>query len=281
MAFATYSEGRKSGGFNGNDDQALSNAATPWLALTPAGLSQRNPAYNPAQPGPGFEYEPEKAKSLEAGVKTTLLDGRMTFNASTFLTKYEDLQVTQFQGTSFVVANAQGADIKGVELDSQFEVIDGLTLSGSVGYLDFAFSDYQNSGCTAQQASERPAPCVQDLSGRENAYAPEWSGNLAVDWTQPIGDTLQVRANADANYRSAHFLDYDLDPATQQEAQTKFNARLGFGDQSGAWEVSAFGLNLSDEVTYTSFSDVPLAPGAFVGFVQEPRTYGLEARFRY
>jgi outer membrane receptor protein involved in Fe transport len=159
--------------------------------------------------------------------------------------------------------------------------MDGLTLIGSVGYLDFAFSDYQNSGCTAQQASEVVAPCVQDLTGRENAYAPEWSGNLAVDWTHPIGDTLQIRFNADANYRSEHFLDYDLDPATQQEAQTKINARLGLGALSGGWEIAAFGQNLTDEVSYTSFSDVPLAPGAFVGFAQEPRIYGLEARVRY
>ena len=47
MAFATYTEGRKSGGFNGNDDQILSNAAQPYVALTPAGLSVRNPAYDP------------------------------------------------------------------------------------------------------------------------------------------------------------------------------------------------------------------------------------------
>ncbi|HEX5006857.1 MAG TPA: TonB-dependent receptor [Hyphomonadaceae bacterium] len=281
MAYATYAEGRKSGGFNGNDDQALSNAATPWVALTPAGLSQRNSAYNPTAPGAGFEYEPEKAKSLEGGVKTTLLDGRMTLNASTFLTKYEDLQVTQFQGTSFVVANAQGAEIKGVELDGQYALTDELTLSGSLGYLDFAFSDYRNSGCTAQQASQTTAPCVQDLTGRPNAYAPELSGNIAVDWTHPISDTLQVRVNADANYKSEHYLDYDLDPASQQEAQTKVNARIGFGALSGGWEIAAFGQNLTDEVSYTSFSDVPLAPGAFVGFVQEPRTYGLEARVRY
>jgi len=281
MTYATYSQGRKSGGFNGNDDQRLSNTATPWTALTPAGLSTRNPAYDPTKPGDGFEYKPETAKSFEAGVKSRLLDGRATLNLAAFSTKYEDLQVTVFQGASYVVANAKGSKIQGFEADGQLRTTHELTFSGSLAYLDFKFSDYANAGCTAQQISEKPAPCVQDLSGKTNAYAPKWSGNVAVDWKHPVGDSLEVRLNADANYRSSHYLDYDLDPASKQPSQVRMNARIALANPSGRWEVAAFGQNLTDKATFTTVSDIPLTPGGFASFVQDPRTYGIELRTRF
>ncbi|HRD44888.1 MAG TPA: TonB-dependent receptor [Caulobacter sp.] len=281
MAYATYSRGRKSGGFNGNDDQRLSNTASPWTALTPLGLSVRNAAYDPTKPGAGFEYDAETATSYEAGLKTRLLDGRAVLNLSAFFTQYEDLQVTVFQGASYVVANAKGSEIRGFEADGQLRLTSELTLSGSLAYLDFQFSDYANAGCSAQQISATPAPCVQDLSGKTNAFAPQWSGSLAIDWKHPVGDDLLLRVNADANYRGEHFLDYDLDPASLQGAQTRVNARVAFGSAEGSWEVSAFGRNLTDEVTFTTVNDIPLAPGGFAGFVQEPRTWGIELRARF
>jgi len=214
-------------------------------------------------------------------VKSKLLDGRLVLNAAVFLTQYEDLQVTIFQGTSFIVANANGSEIQGVEVDGRFRVTSGLTLSGGVSYLDFQFSDYANAGCTAQQISQVVAPCVQDLTGKANAYAPRWSGNFAVDWRHPVSGDLELRVNADANYRGSHYLDYDLDPASRQEGQTRINARVALASQSGTWEVSVWGQNLTDETTYTSINDIPLAPGAFTGFVQEPQTWGLEVRSRF
>lgn len=281
MFFATYSEGNKSGGFNGNDDQRLLNPVNPFTALTVAGLSVRNPAYDPTQPGIGFEYRPEQAASYELGVKSRLFDGALTLNASTFFTQYEDLQVTMFQGTGFVVANAEGSEIQGFEAEARWLATPDLSLSGTLSYLDFQFTNYSNAGCTAQQASQVVAPCTQDLSGRENAYAPEWSGSFAVDWRHDIGASLELRVNADLNYRGEHFLDYDLDPASQQEAQTRINARVGLGAVDGRWEVSAFGQNLTDEVAYTSIGDIPLAPGAFYGLIQEPRVFGVELRASY
>ncbi len=281
MAFATYSEGHKGGGFNGNDDQRLGNSATPWVALTPAGLSVRNPLYDPTTPGAGFEYDPEGAKSFEIGFKSRLFDNRMTFNLSAFYTKYSDLQVTQFQGTGFIVTNAKGSKIKGIEADTQFRVSREVTLSGAIGYLDFSFSDYANAGCTVQQISETVAPCVQDLTGRTNAYAPEISGNVSLDWLHPIGDEYQVHFNADLNFKSSQYLDYDLDPATKEGAESRINARIAFGKQSGAWEIAGFVQNLTKTTSYSAANDIPLTPGAFAKFIQEPRVFGLEARFKY
>jgi iron complex outermembrane recepter protein len=281
MVFATYSQGRKTGGFNGNDDQRLLNPVNPFTALTLAGLSTRNPLYDPTQPGAGFQFRPEQASSYEVGVKSRLFDGALTLNASAFSTEYQDLQVTLFNGTGFVVANAEGAEIQGFEAETRWSATSNLTLSGTLSYLDFAFSNYSNAGCTVQQISQVVAPCTQSLSGRENAFAPEWSGNFAFDWTQPIGAALELRVNADFNYRGEHFLDTDLDPASQQEAQTRINARIGLGANDGSWEFSAFGQNLTDEVTYTSIGDIPLSPGAFYGLIQEPRVFGVEVRASY
>ena len=74
---------------------------------------------------------------------------------------------------------------------------------------------------------------------------------------------------------------YDLDPAALQKAQARVNARVAIGSRSGSWEIAAFGQNLTDKATFTNVNDIPLSPGAFAAFAQEPRTYGLELRTRF
>ena len=64
MIYASYSEGFRSGGFNG-----------------------RNTA--PANAGP---YDPEKVKSIEIGAKTDWLDNRLQVNVAAFFVDYADKQ---------------------------------------------------------------------------------------------------------------------------------------------------------------------------------------------
>ena len=119
ILFASYTEGFRSGGFNGR-------------ATTPASL------------GP---YEPETVKSWEVGAKTQWFDNRLQVNVTAFFTDYEDKQEDvvfpdPVAVTQTLVQNASDATMDGVELEVIAIPIDGLTLSAAYGYLDASYDEW-------------------------------------------------------------------------------------------------------------------------------------------
>ncbi|TAL01930.1 MAG: hypothetical protein EPO08_08475, partial [Rhodospirillaceae bacterium] len=119
LAYATYSGGYLSGGFNGR-------------------------ATNPSNVGP---YKPEKVKNYEAGLKTELLDHKLIFNATIFHMFYEDRQqAVVFSdptfGTSTAIQNIGGENINGLELETTALLGSGWRFDGSLGYLDAKYSSF-------------------------------------------------------------------------------------------------------------------------------------------
>jgi len=275
MLYASYSHGFKSGGFNSSDD------------LNPTILAEDGSIV-------GFEYDDETADSIEIGLKSSLADGRARLNLAVFNTKYDNLQVSTFQGTTFSVSNAAAAKVKGVEADFQWRATEFITLNGAVSYLDFGFTDYATAGCTAAQIAAfnidvianpgNHGPndrCQQDLSGRTNAFAPEWSGSLGANYYKRISNKLALNVDLDMNFRSEVYIDYDLDEDAKQDAFSKFNARIAIESSDGVWWVAAFGLNLTDEVTYGFSVDTPLVTGSHSAVINPGRIIGLEAGYRF
>ncbi len=259
MAYVSYVEGYKSGGFNSTADSA-------------------NPD---GSPGPGTEFEDEQAKAWELGIKTTTWDGRARLSATLFHTEISDLQVTSFRGTSFIVGNAAEMTSQGVEFETQIALTQDLEVGGSISYLDSEFDDFQGAGCTIYQVAEVGGSCTQDLTGERGPNAPEWSGNMYADYARALGNNLLFTLNAQATYKDEYFVDDDLDPNSLQDSYVKINARIGIGSYDGTWEVALYGRNLTDETSYTKIVDSPLSAGLFAGFVEEPRILGLQARYNF
>jgi iron complex outermembrane receptor protein len=90
---------------------------------------------------------------------------------------------------------------------------------------------------------------------------------------------------------SERSLDTTLDPRSLQAEYTLLGLRAGFAAKDGSWRVSAYGKNLTDEGYFVVASPQPIAAfvsggglvGAqgFAGWYGPPRTYGVEAGFRF
>src|SRR5258708_2160575 len=115
FAYTTVASGFKSGGF---DTSALTNQglATP--------------------------FAPEKVLSYEVGAKITTFDNRLGFNAPAYYAKYKKLQVQEFQNLQYITANAGVANIPGVEIETTFNVLPWLTLTGNYSYMKAKYSSY-------------------------------------------------------------------------------------------------------------------------------------------
>jgi outer membrane receptor protein involved in Fe transport len=238
------------------------------------------------------EFEDETVLGLEAGGKFTILGGRGRINAAVFHSKYEDLQVSTFDGnTAFVVGNAAESVVTGLEADWTFAVAEHLLLSGALALLNAEYDSFPDSACTSAQylawvaAGNPRATCTQDLSGRPLQFAPDWAANIAARYVRPIGNDLELALLVDINASDDTVIAADGDSLLAQKAYEKINARISLGTTDGRWLVAVVGKNLGDEATTTFGNDIPLGSfgfdGSYFQHIDPPRTITLQGRWSF
>lgn len=223
MAYVSYTEGSKSGGWQGN---ARDLTAATW------------------------EIKGESSENYEAGVKAQLLEGRAFVALTIFDTEFENLQVSQWTGTSFSLTNAGKATSKGVELDGSWRIAEGWTLQGGLAYLDAEYDDFPGAPCPFDNPTCNPA--TNNLAGARLGWAPEWSGNLSLTYQQALADRMNLTATLSAQYRDDVWLDTAGDegpPYNMQDSTTWLDARLALGIDDDRWLLALYGRNLTDEET--------------------------------
>lgn len=265
MLYASYTEGFKAGGYD-----------------------QRN-LFLSAATG---QFEPESVDAYEFGMKSRLLDDRMTLNVALFRSEYDDLQVSTFDGVvNFLVNNAASARSQGIETDLRWAVTDNIVLSGAVALLDAQWNDYRDAQCTALGLATAPnANCsvnaktgflVQNLSGKDLLMSPDYSGSLGAEHYLQLGNGLEVQTQLLVYFQDDKFLAADNDPATLQESFTKVNLRVAVVSETG-WEVALVGRNLTDKLTSPHAEDLPLrSTNSFFKLTDRPRTIALQGQYHW
>lgn len=232
-----------------------------------------------------FEYQEEEAINYELGIKSRLLDGAMTFNATLFRTEIDDLQVSIFDGaTAFLVDNAAEIVAQGLELDLKWAATDRLTVGLAASLLDNKFEKFTNSPCWTIEAVADPIGCLtgKDVSGQPNQFAPDFGANLNFSHYFPISAGLEIRSTLNVNYSDEYFTAADLDPVyAMQDAWTKVDLRLALAPESDNWEIAVVGKNLTDEVTSGNNNDQPLVPGNGFSSLDRPRSWSVQGTYRF
>lgn len=186
-------------------------------------------------------FDKEDVSNYEVGWKGSFANGRLYGELSLFRIDWKDMQVRLSRtvcepspgvlvettdpicnGLPFFpdnsVANANSARSQGAEFSLLARPSDGLTFSGSVGYLDTEFTDFADSE-------------LGDVTGRKLPFSPKWSlaGSAQYDWalTSSMGATLR----ADVTHRSNTFLRFgDLNsPGFPYETGPNTIVNLGAG----------------------------------------------------
>lgn len=215
MAYVSYSEGFKSGGW------------TTRLLVPEVAIVNGAPA-----PGPAPDFDPETAEAYELGLKSLLLDGKLQLNVAAFETHYDDIQVTVQRGISPTFENAGDGQITGGEIELQTVIGSNFELTGSVGYLD------------ARYTSIEPGSLVE-LSDKF-VNTPEWATNLSGDYHLRM-QAGAVTLHADWSHKGDIANDAVNNAVFLQDSVDLFNASIGFGPANGSWEFLVGGRNLSDE----------------------------------
>lgn len=243
--YASYSKGFKSGGFN------------------PTDLS----------PDP---FRPEKIDAYEVGLKLSRPGLRL--GSSAYYYKYKDLQVSSYVLGAAVIKNAASSEIYGADLELSADITSRLTIDLSGAYTHAKYNEffgapsYPGTGFVGD-----PIHTVAvDLLDSPMQRAPKWTGTASATYTQPIGDSNELRLHA-SYYRTSKF---KLEPSGQywQKGYGLLTARITYAMADDRMSLSLYGNNLTD-AKYLSqlllLESAPLQQWAF------PRTYGVELGFKF
>lgn len=221
--------------------------------------------------------ENEEITAYEIGYKGTIAEV-LSINAAVFYYDYTDIQVEldildQRSGiVTAKLANASSAEIYGFEAESTWAVTERVTLLANYSYLqseyldDFFVSDTKDN-------------IVRNVKGNELNRTPNNKVSLAGYYVHPIGDANLV-FTANYTWIDKQFMSVFND-AEAVDSYDVVNARISWQPGNEKYEVSLFGQNLTDEISYANdFSISGLDDGnRRTGRPINPRIYGIEAAF--
>jgi iron complex outermembrane receptor protein len=237
----------------------------------------KGPAYNVffnMSPTQDNVLAPEKSKSLEAGLKTTLMDGRMRLNVAMFKTDYTGYQANVPDLLNGVIVtrliNAGSVTTSGVEVDMTARVTSALTVSAAVANIE---ARVLNFNCPPGAA----ASC--NINGRPMPFSPDWKASVRAKYVQPLSGKLTLEYGVDANRQSATNFDLQQQPDSVQPAYTIYNASLALVSTAG-WRVALLGKNLGDK-SYASF--IQSSGNHINRYVprDDQRYWGINARYDF
>ena len=238
------------------------------------GFTFTGTAYN------ALTYEPETVTTYSLGVKTTLADGSLRFNAEAFLNDYQDKQFTvvaldETTGTLLQQNdNAGEVESRGLEFELLWLPIDGLALNLNLGYLDTEVKEL------IDQVSPGVLGNVAD--DRAMGYAPEWMVQARAQYTANLGGAGTLTFAVDANYRDKMYTDSPIaldDPFALNalsEDRIITNAFLTYLSTDSRWRVTLEGKNLSDKRVLENTFQVS---NFILGGYNRGRTWGLTVAY--
>jgi len=242
-----------------------------------------------------WEFEEEEATSYEWGIKSALLDNTLEVNLAIYRTEYDNLQISQFDGTlGFNVGNAKETLVQGMEVDGRWLMMDTdagtLTMNYALAYLDHEFKDFKNGNCYNRQEPDGDigpgGVQLCDFTGKSGQYTPKFTGNLGLDYFKSISflGFEYFRANLGLYHTSEQNVHPNLDPLYDIDGYTKVDARIALEAEN--WSVALFGKNLTDEKVLTYAGNAPLSGSSFgtntfYGFVDRPATVGVQFQYDF
>ena len=246
MAYASYSVGSKSGGFN-----------IGVIPLTP--------------------YRPETLDAAEVGFKSDLFDRRLRLDVSAYDYYYNNMQVSSIASGVLNILNAASAHIYGVEADADVVVNDNFSIDGGVSWIHDRFSSFRDATFYVPNpgaAGGNSTLTAQNATGHRLPNTPDWTLQVTPTYQTPIGaNNLSVTATF--AYNDGWY--GDPSNRTRQPSYWLINGSANFTIAKKysliAWVKNLTNQQYDRQLSETATTDAYiLAPG---------RTFGLTLRARF
>ncbi|WP_428503832.1 TonB-dependent receptor [Roseateles sp.] len=233
-------------------------------------------------PADGFgaqsKARPENVTSYELGIKSDFWERRARLSANVFSYKVKDQQLTAVGSTSNTntLLNASKATGQGFEINLDLLPTENLMLTLGASYNDTKIKD--SSLFDVRPGSGAIPIGTPDGQGRYSLYnnplpnAPKWIANVTARYGIPLADGSEVFVYTDWAYRSK--INFFLLPSVEFTGKSLLEGgiRVGYTWDNGKYEVAGFGRNITNKVVVNG----AIAFNNLTGFINDPRTYGLQ-----
>jgi iron complex outermembrane receptor protein len=219
--------------------------------------------------------KPETLDAYEVGVKSSGEHYRLT--AAAYAYNIKDLQAQFWTGTDTVLANAQGAKMRGLEADAQAKITRAFKVDVGVSWLGTA--RYEAFSGIAYQLPQSAAGMTQDIvngTGERMIKTPKTTGNLTAsyDLDLPVG---LVTFSGTESYSSSYF--FDLLQRVTQGGYGTLNGNVFMAPTAvKGLRVGLFGRNLTNKAYFQSSL---LGPSSDAPVFSAPREIGVSAGYAF
>lgn len=229
---------------------------------------------------------PEKSKSVEGGIKSTWLDGRLRVNVTGYYQEFDNYpyrapgtgvysidfaNINTAPVRAFNYLSAVPVEVKGIEADVAFSITRNWNLSANVSYADGKIKnadipcvDLNGDGipdavatppslAQLQAATGNAGVSVCNVTQRANVASP-WNASVQSEYTHALSDNVDGflrglftwKGNALGDPQNA----YD-----SVKAYGLLNLFAGVRAPDGAWEITAYGKNVTNAFRVLSRSN--------------------------
>ena len=211
LLYGTVSEGYRIGGVNGvgeceefdpnEPDTQGACALAPGQAYFPGGP-------NDVSVRDERQFLPDKTRNYEVGLKSTLLDGTLLFNAAAYYIDWIDPQLgsATVNANIPITVNGGGAESKGVELSADWRPTDRINIRGNFSYIDAKLTADVPSlirSIGPQTDSEIFPTAFEDgRAGDRLPGAPETQFSLFGAYSLPMANGDNLRFNASYSWQA-------------------------------------------------------------------------------
>jgi iron complex outermembrane receptor protein len=266
----------------------------PLLAYASFTRGAKSGGINPSVPVPGLSvqslyFRPEWTDDAEVGLKSTLLNGRLTFNTNLFWVHVQDYQATlllqPLGGNSFqqILSNIGNVRTEGVETEAN-GLFGDLTVRLAASFNDAIYLTYHDAPCSAEELAPNLAPGqkICDLSGQPLVGAPRWIVNPGTLYSHRAFDDVKWTAQVDFAWRSKFFGSTDDSQFAQVPSYGLLNLRWGLhSSDARPWAVSLWSNNVCDKRYVLGGLSVASRLYNYIATPGQPRTWGATIQVNF
>ena len=208
------------------------------------------------------QYAPDKTKNYEIGVKGSLFERVLSYEASLYYIDWDGIQLSLINPETSMgyTANAGHAKSQGIELSQTLRPLRGLTISAWVTWNEAVLKEGFPAGSLASADAGDRLPNTS-----------RFSGNLSVDQEFIVTAAVTGFVGASASYAGERFdLFNAADDRTRFPSYTRTDLRAGA--RFDEWTANLYITNLTDErgMLANALTNLPFA----YQYIR-PRTFGM------
>jgi outer membrane receptor protein involved in Fe transport len=213
-------------------------------------------------------FRPDTTTNYELGVKSELLNRRLSLELTGFLIDWHDIQLLSEIDDYGVNINGSRARSEGFEFNATAQPLPGLRLSANGAYIN------------ARLTQDAPA-IVGGLRGNQLPYTAHFSSTVGADYERALTGSASGIAGISWRYTGRRESAFDTTYGQRDlSSYNQIDAHIGV--ILNQFRIDAFARNLTDSRGILDVGAVGSAGnGAIAESITRPRSFGLSLGYRY